>query len=138
MTHARNGITMIVALAIIVGAVYAQQKDSNKEVRQLAAAFSEAWESGDARAMAELFTDEGDLVLATGLKAEGRSKIESWQLEWRSWTDRRSWPESKRRTEAPYGRCRILSSRLRWNVEANGSSRRLGLACLYPPLRSRE
>jgi uncharacterized protein (TIGR02246 family) len=77
MTHARNGITMIVALAIIVGAVYAQQKDSNKEVRQLAAAFSEAWESGDARAMAELFTDEGDLVLATGLKAEGRSKIEN-------------------------------------------------------------
>ncbi|MBN2370466.1 MAG: SgcJ/EcaC family oxidoreductase [Vicinamibacteria bacterium] len=77
MTHARYGIALAVAVAALAGVVFAQEEATPNDVRSLAAEFSKAWERGDAAAMAGLFTAEGDLVLATGLKAEGRAKIEN-------------------------------------------------------------
>jgi uncharacterized protein (TIGR02246 family) len=77
MLHVRCRIMLTVALALVAGMVHAQEKALATEVQSLTKSFSDAWESGDSAAMAELFTADGDLVLATGLKVNGRSQIKS-------------------------------------------------------------
>lgn len=51
--------------------------DVTDSVKQLAQAFSQAWEAGDTRAMASLFVATGDVITATGHRSEGRSEIEA-------------------------------------------------------------
>jgi uncharacterized protein (TIGR02246 family) len=46
-------------------------------VRNLAVSFEEAWNRHDAKALASLFTDDGDLINPAGREANGRAQIEA-------------------------------------------------------------
>jgi uncharacterized protein (TIGR02246 family) len=79
----RRGLVVLATLATLVGAVEQAYATSAKKltleeqsVYETYFAFTEAWNRGDAKAMAGLYATDADHVSADGQVAEGRDAIE--------------------------------------------------------------
>lgn len=60
-----------------VAAIAAAQTSDDRQIRELQARQADAWNRHDARAYADLFTDDGEVVNVVGWWWKGRRQIES-------------------------------------------------------------
>ena len=67
----------MLALSMGSGAAQAQEPSADEQaVEELAARYEEAWKSGDAKAVADVYTEDATVIEPTGKMAQGRSEIE--------------------------------------------------------------
>jgi uncharacterized protein (TIGR02246 family) len=74
----RSTVCLVALLGVLLAAVgvAAQAGGDEAGVRKLGEDFTAALNKGDAKAVAALFTKDGDYVSSTGRRAQGRSEIE--------------------------------------------------------------
>jgi uncharacterized protein (TIGR02246 family) len=71
-----NAFTIAAAAALAVPAAGADQSQDEAAIRQVEAGFTQAWNAHDAKALANLFTEDADVVNVVGWWWHGRSQID--------------------------------------------------------------
>lgn len=70
-------------LVAVLGSVQAQQagQEDQEAIRRVIAAFPDAWNRHDMKAVAQLFAEDADFVVVTGKLLGGRREIETYHAE---------------------------------------------------------
>jgi uncharacterized protein (TIGR02246 family) len=77
-----TGISLFAALLLTAAAIAAPvADDETAAIRAIGAAYIEAWNHSDAAAMAGFFTEDGDLIIPTGLTMCGRAQIQGFYAQ---------------------------------------------------------
>src|SRR6266568_9567879 len=67
--------SILTVLVLPMGVAKAQTKDE-AAIRKVFADFAEAWAKDDAKSMASMWTEDGDIINPQGRKASGRAEVE--------------------------------------------------------------
>lgn len=73
----------LLALSLLSAAVSIAQTNDEKDIRAIGAQIQSAWNTSDAKEMADLFLTDGDYISSTGRTARGRAELQkAFAAQW--------------------------------------------------------
>ncbi len=75
-TFPRIALALVLFLPAAAAAAQSSTAADEKDIRSLSSQIQQAWNSADAKMMADLFLTDGDYVSSTGRSARGRAEVE--------------------------------------------------------------